>query len=236
MALSVDLVAAARVQRAVRKFSIDGDEDALASTLWAGIPAFAMDSFGGPDARAAAHLVRERWRDISNDRDTYPAVLAGRAQRRNMPFDVKGVTKLVLQWADNLVEERNPDDGPMGWPTAAEIARAYGVSRATAYRLLHATDLDEPLAIHARAIRRKTVKQLVANGRTLAAARNLLDRRPELVGDHAAAPAPRGQAKLVPGGRTRFVNGYSGRESGIQRSRAPVARSDLLASEGPNAL
>lgn len=48
------------------------------------------------DACAAAHLVRERWRDISNGRDTYPAVLAGRAQRGDMPFDVKGVTKPVL--------------------------------------------------------------------------------------------------------------------------------------------
>lgn len=126
--------------------------------------------------------------------------MAGRAQRTDMPFDVKGVTKLALQWVDNLVDNRHPDARSTGGPTAAEVARAYGVSRATAYRLLHVTELDELLATYVRAIRRKTVRQLVARGRTPAAARKLLDRRPELVGDHAAAPAPRGRAKLAPRG------------------------------------
>lgn len=197
VAPSVDLLSAAGVQRAVRRFGRDRNETRLAYELRLAVPGLVADPLGDLTAREVARLVRQRWQEISNRRDLYRALLEGRAQRTDMPFDVKLVSRAALSWLDNLVDDRAADDAPRQDPTAAEVAVAYGVSRATAYRLLRTNDLEQMLAIYGRAIRRKTVKALVARGRSVAAARRLLDRRPELIGQASRLPPPHRHRKIA---------------------------------------
>ena len=155
------------------------------------MPAFADDGFGALNAEEAASLVAERWQTISNRLYTYVALIEARPRRADMPFDVRGVTRELLTWVDNLAEDQDADDKPSAWPTASEIAKGYGVSRATAYRVLRSEDPEEVLGIWLRAVRRVAVRKLVAEGRTPAAARRHLYRHPELVAGAAAPPLRR---------------------------------------------
>jgi hypothetical protein len=180
------------VQRAVQRFAIDRDADELRRALWRAIPAFRNDPFGGVEVEELLQRIMATWQKISNEADIYPAVLEGRQQRDDMPFHVQRVTRAVLHWADRIAEGRLADDPAPAWPSPEEIAHDYHVSRATAYRILaRRDDAEYVVLVIARAIQRQTVRQLVAQGRSKAAARRLLQRRPALIGAWHQAPPPR---------------------------------------------
>lgn len=182
------------IRRAVQRYADHRDRNTLAMELWRGIPALAESATDWEKAWRVAQLIAGRWQRISNEADIWPSVLEGRPPRRDMPFDVERVTRAATRWLDRLARGLSPEaqPDPTPWPNPEELVLEYGVSRATAYRMLAArNDPDRMLAMVGRAIRRRSVAELVARGRTRAAARRLLDRHPNLVGDTSEASAPR---------------------------------------------
>lgn len=189
---SLDPESIAAIERAIAVYAKDGDERRMAASLHAGTSAFRDDPFGAVEAAEVARLVGKRWQILSNADQTFRAFAAGRLPTYDAQLDVARVMQAAVGWADRIVDGDLADALPPQRARPEELMAMWGISRATAYRVLGKP--REPgygLRAWIRAQRRHAVAQLVASGRTKAAARRLLHRHPELIADLTAAPKRR---------------------------------------------
>jgi hypothetical protein len=189
---SLDPVAIAAMERAIAVYAEDGDLQRLAASIRAGVSALRDDPFGAVEAEEVARLVNRRWQILSNHDQTLRAFAAGRLPTFDSPLDLGRVLRAAVSWADRIVEGELADALPPARATPEELMMTWGISRATAYRVFsRPQDAAYGLRIWVRARRRQAVAQLVAGGRSKAAARRLVHRHPELIADPSAAPTPR---------------------------------------------